>query len=106
MKAATEAMRKWTTAEGWRSMLARAHRPELEQAVLRVVLVGLVYVYVLWTVHRDGSLRPHRPRVRDRVRRDLRARLILLLRVISAGGQSNMRRALGMLADNARRPTR
>ena len=48
-------MRQWTTPEGWRSMLARVQRPELEQAVLRLVLVTLVYLYVVWTVHRDGS---------------------------------------------------
>ena len=47
-------MRQWTTLEGWRGMLSRVQRPELEQAVLRVVLVGLVYAYVVWTVHRDG----------------------------------------------------
>jgi two-component system sensor histidine kinase RpfC len=100
MKSATDAMRQWTTAEGWRSMLARVQRPELEQAILRVVLVGLVYVYVLWTVHRDG--------VFDRTELEFvvvcggifALGLILLLRVIHTGGHSNLRRAIGMLADN------
>ncbi|MEO8486597.1 MAG: ATP-binding protein [Betaproteobacteria bacterium] len=94
------AMKQWTTLEGWRAMLARVQRPELEQAVLRVVLVGLVYLYVVWTVHRDGTF--------DRT--DLEfvtagagffsLALILLLRVVSAGGHSNWRRAIGVIADN------
>ena len=54
-------------------MLARADRPELEQAVLRVVIVALVYVYVWWTVGRDGSARADRAGIRDRLRRHRRA---------------------------------
>jgi two-component system sensor histidine kinase RpfC len=81
-------------------MLARVQRPELEQAVLRVVLVGLVYVYVVWTVHRDG--------VFDRQDLEFVAAgagffslsLLIFLRVIAVGGHSNLRRAIGMLADN------
>jgi len=100
MKAATTAMRQWTTPEGRRAMMARVQRPELEQAVLRVVLVGLVYVYTLWSVHRDGTF--------DRTELEFvtagagffALAVVILLRVLSAGGHSNLRRAVGMLADN------
>jgi len=93
--------RKWTTLDGWRAMLARVERPELEQAVLRVLLVGLVYVYVLWTVHRDGEF--------DRADLEfvtvgagfVTLGLLLLLRVLASGGRSTLRRGIGMLADNA-----
>ncbi|CAG0961324.1 two-component system, sensor histidine kinase RpfC [Burkholderiales bacterium] len=92
---------RWTTVDGWRAMLARVQRPELEQAVLRVALVGLVYLYVVWTVHRDGAF--------DRTDLEfvsvgagfVSLALLILVRVLAAGGNSNARRALGMLADNA-----
>lgn len=90
-----------STVDGWRAMLARVQRPELEQAVLRVALVGLVYLYVVWTVHRDGAF--------DRTDLEfvsvgagfVSLALLILVRVLAAGGNSNARRALGMLADNA-----
>ena len=93
-------MRQWTTPEGWRSMLARVQRPELEQAVLRLVLVALVYLYVVWTVHRDGSFGGTDLEFVTAGAGFVTLAFILLLRVISAGGHSNLRRAIGMLADN------
>ncbi len=82
-------------------MLARASRPELEQAVLRVVLVALTYAYVVWFVHRDG--------VFDRTDLEfvtvgagfLLLSVLLLALVVASGGRPSVRRAIGMLADNA-----
>jgi two-component system sensor histidine kinase RpfC len=93
-------IRQWTTLEGWRSMLARVERPELEQAVLRLVLVALVYLYVVWTVHRDGSFDGTDLEFVTAGAGFVTLAFLLLLRVIGAGGHSNLRRAIGMLADN------
>ena len=100
MKPATDTMRQWTTAEGWRARMARVHRPELEQAILRVVLVGLVYVYILWTVHRDGAFERTEFEFVVACGGIFALALVLFVRVIQAGGQSNLRRAVGVLADN------
>ena len=91
----------WTTPEGWRARLARVQRPELEQAVLRVVLVTLVYVYVLWFVHRDGSFEGTDLEFVSAGAGFVTLALGLLVRVLASGGHSTPRRALGMLADNA-----
>ena len=100
MTRSTPTMRQWTTPEGRRAMLARVQRPELEQAVLRLVLVTLVYLYVVWTVHRDGSFDGTDLEFVTAGAGFVTLALILLLRVVSAGGHSNLRRAIGMLADN------
>jgi len=89
------------TAGGLRAMLARADRPEFEQAVLRVVIVALVYVYVWWTVGRDGEL--------ERIELEfvivcsgiVALSLSLLAGVLFQGGVSVGRRAIGIVADNA-----
>jgi two-component system sensor histidine kinase RpfC len=93
--------RKWTTLDGWRTMLARAERPELEQAVLRVLLVGLVYVYVLWTVHRDGEFDRADVEFVTAGAGFVTLGVLLLLRVLASGGRSTLRRGIGVLADNA-----
>ena len=93
-------LRQWTTTDGWRAMLARAERPEFEQAVLRVVLVGLVYVYVLWTVHRDGSFTGTDLEFVTVGAGFVSLAVLLLVRVLASGGRSTLRRAIGMIADN------
>jgi len=87
-------------AGGLRAMLARADRPELEQALLRVVIVALVYVYVWWTVTRDGRI--------EAIEREfvivcgviVATSLALLGGVLFVGGQSVVRRSLGIALDN------
>lgn len=83
-----------------RALLARADRPELEQAVLRVSIVALVYVYVWWTVWRDGRLDPIE-REFVLVCGAIVALSALLLAGVLKGGKSRIRRAMGILADNA-----
>lgn len=100
MKTSGEVKRQWTTAEGWRSMIARTDRPEFEQAILRVVLVGLVYVYILWSVNRDGTLDHHELSFVIACGGIFALSLMLLLLVLAKGGQSVPRRAIGMLTDN------
>lgn len=85
---------------GLRAMLARADRPELEQALLRVVIVALVYVYVWWTVGRDGRLEPIELEFVIVCGGIVALSLGLLAGVMFIGGQSVTRRALGILADN------
>ena len=94
-------MKRWTTLEGWRGMLSRVQRPELEQAVLRVVLVGLVYVYVVWTVHRDGAFDGTDFEFVSVGAGFVSLAVLILVSILASGGTSNTRRALGMLADNA-----
>lgn len=82
-----------------RALLARADRPELEQAVLRVSIVALVYVYVWWIVGRDGRLDPIE-REFVLVCGAIVALSVALLAGVLTGGKSRIRRALGILADN------
>ena len=88
-------------AGGLRAMLARADRPELEQALLRVAIVALVYVYVWWTVGRDGRLDPMEREIVLVCGVIVAASLALLGGVLFVGGQSVVRRSLGIALDNA-----
>ncbi len=90
----------WLDKASWRSRFARVQRPELEQAVLRVVLVGLVYLYVLWTVNRDGHINRHDAEFILVGAGFVLLGLALLLHVLLAGGSSAIRRVIGMVADN------
>ena len=46
---------------GWspqylRDLISTAHRPELEQTSLRVLIAGIVMVYLFWYASRDGAV--------------------------------------------------
>ncbi|MEP7062127.1 MAG: ATP-binding protein [Betaproteobacteria bacterium] len=84
-----------------RQIIGAVHRPELEQTALRVLIAGIVMVYLFWYALRD-----------DQVTRDVAQvlgvsvgffafSLLLTLRVLAVGGESVSRRMVGMLADNA-----
>ena len=97
-------MRNWiaqlSDPHQWRARLAGAQRPELEQGVLRVLLVGLVYLYVLWTVNRDGRIDRHDAEFILVGAGFVVLGVALLLRVLFVGGPSPARRFVGMVADN------
>lgn len=88
------------TTDGWRSMLAGASRPEFEQAILRVLLVGVVYLYVLWTVHRDGAFDRDDLEFVTVGALFVSLSIVLMLAVVSSAGPAVVRRSVGMLADN------
>ena len=82
-------------------MMARVERPEIEQATLRVVIVGLVLVYLIFAANRDGRIDQHESEVIWVAIGTVAFGLGLVFRIIAVGGTSVMRRLLGMLADNA-----
>ena len=88
-------------AEQWRVRLARVERPEIEQAGLRVLIVGLVLGYLLYAAHRDGRIDDLESQVLWVAVATLTIAVVILIRIVLVGGASRIRRALGMVADNA-----
>jgi two-component system sensor histidine kinase RpfC len=86
---------------GLADMLARAHRPELEQALLRVAIGGLVLVYLACSVYRDSRVTPDEAQVIWVAIGFFAFSVLLTLQVLTSGGVSIARRYLGMVADNA-----
>jgi len=92
----------WTSREGIELLIARSDRVELEQAKLRVVIAGLVLLYIAWYVSRSGGNSPQ-PLL------DVLMVAVgffwfwclLFIRILSAGKPSVPRRFLGMVVDNA-----
>jgi two-component system sensor histidine kinase RpfC len=81
-------------------MIARAERPELEQATLRVVIVSLVLAYLIFASYRDGRVDKHELEVIWVAVGTVAFGLCLMYRIVTVGGTSVTRRLLGMLADN------
>jgi two-component system, sensor histidine kinase RpfC len=86
---------------GLTEMLARAHRPELEQSLLRVAIGGLVLVYLAFSVYRDSHVTPDEAQVLWVAIGFFAFSIALTLQVLTSGGVSISRRYLGMVADNA-----
>ncbi len=86
----------------WRTRLARVDRLERGQALLRVSIVGLIYlIYLYGTVWRPGPDGPHETEFIAVGAGFVLLSFGILLRIIWRGGSSNIRRVLGMVADNA-----
>ncbi len=92
--------KRWMTTDGWRAMLASASRPEFEQAILRVLLVGVVYLDTLWSVHRDGAFDRDELEFVTVGALFVSLSIVLLLAVVASTGPAVVRRSIGMLADN------
>jgi len=90
---------------GWsqrvRDLIAMAHRPELEQTSLRVLIAGIVMVYLFWYSSRDGAVSPSERIVLLVSVLFFAFGLVLMLRVLLTARPSVRRRYLGMVADNA-----
>jgi two-component system sensor histidine kinase RpfC len=78
-----------------------AHRPELEQTSLRVVIAGIVMVYLFWYAFRDGAVSQNEQMVLFVSVLFFAFGLVLMLRVLLTARPSVGRRYLGMVADNA-----
>src|SRR5882672_6972058 len=92
---------RWRILATYRERVALAHRPELEQTSLRVLIAGIVMVYLFWYSLRDDSVSSSEEDV-------LRVSILffvfglaLMLRVLCTARPSVARRYLGMVADNA-----
>jgi two-component system sensor histidine kinase RpfC len=75
--------------------------PELEQAVLRVAVVGVVLAYLLWYVLRDGTIEPAEYQDLGIISGYLAFGVLLTLWILAAPHVSVARRFLGMIGDNA-----
>lgn len=84
-----------------RARLGQTERPELEQAALRVGVVGLIVAYMFVEAFRDGTLSGSEPRALFLAVLTLLFGLVLLAWIVQVGGRSVQRRVLGMLVDNA-----
>src|SRR5689334_25372577 len=78
-----------------------AHRPELEQTSLRVLIAGIVMIYLFWYSSRDGSVSASEGVVLQVSVWFFVFGLALMLRVLFTARPSVARRYLGMVADNA-----
>jgi len=91
---------------GWspqyvRDLISMAHRPELEQTSLRVLIAGIVMVYLFWYASRDGAVSKSEQTVLFVSVLFFAFGLVLMLRVLMTARPSVGRRYLGMVADNA-----
>ncbi len=86
---------------GLGAMLARAHRPELEQSLLRVAIGGLVLVYLAFSVYRDSHVTADEAQVLWVAIGFFAFSIALTLQILTSGAVSIARRYLGMVADSA-----
>ena len=82
-------------------MFARVERPELEQAGIRVAVVGLIVGYLFFESSRDGSIAPSEALALAWAMATLAFGFGLLIWIGAVGGKSVVRRVLGMIVDNA-----
>lgn len=87
--------------EHLRLMIARVERPELEQAAIRVTVVGLIAGYLFFAAKRDGVVADSEAQALFWAIVTLVFGMALLVWILGAGGKSIVRRVLGMIADNA-----
>ena len=86
--------------ERLKAILGAAPRPELEQAILRIVIVGVILAYLLWRVSRAGTIEPPKPQVVFVTGALLAFSIGLALEILASPKKSVARRLLGMIADN------
>jgi len=92
---------RWLSRDHLKAVIAAAPRPELEQAMLRVVIVAVILAYVFWYVLRDGTVGPEEYEVLAVTSGFLAFSVLLMLRILAAPLVSAPRLFLGMAADNA-----
>ena len=86
----------WLSLDRYRALVATAHRPELEQSSLRVLIAGIVMVYLFWYASRDGAVSPSEGVVLHVSIFFFVFSLALMLRVLMTARPSIARRYLGM----------
>lgn len=86
---------------GLGDLIARAHRPELEQSLLRVVIGGLVLLYLLIHVRRNAAMSSDEAQVLWVAVGFFVFSIALTAQILALQNVSIARRFLGMVADNA-----
>jgi len=94
-------VKTWWSLDYYRDLVAMVHRPELEQTSLRVVIAGIVMVYLFWYASRDGTVSQSEQMVLLVAVLFFAFGLVLMVRVLLTARPSVARRYLGMVADNA-----
>jgi two-component system, sensor histidine kinase RpfC len=90
---------RWLIRDRLKAVItALLRRPELEQALLRVVIVGSILAYLLL---RDGTIKPAEYEVLAVTIGFLAFGVLLTLRILAAPQDSMPRRFMGMIGDNA-----
>jgi len=82
-------------------VIAAAPRPELEQAILRVLIGGIVLAYVAWHVLRGGTVGPEENEILFVASGFVAFSVLLTVAILAAPRLSAPRRFLGMAVDNA-----
>jgi two-component system sensor histidine kinase RpfC len=93
-------MHDWLTRAHWKSLIDSAPRAELEQAALRIALVGLVYVYLLFSTLGHSVIRDHEEELILVGAGFLSLAILLIVLVFASGADSIPRRIVGIVADN------
>src|SRR5439155_20109307 len=91
---------RWLNRDRLKAVIAAAPRPELEQAVLRVGIVGIILAFLFWYVLRDGRIESAEYQVLTVTSVFLAFGVLLTLRILAAPFVSVPRRFIGMIADN------
>src|SRR6266404_3870724 len=91
---------RWLNRDRLKAVIAAAPRPELEQAVLRVGIVGIILAFLFWYVLRDGRIESAEYQVLTVTSVFLAFGVLLTLRILAAPHVSVLRRFIGMIADN------
>ena len=94
-------LRPWLAKHTPLPRLGTVQKQEVEQAVLRVALVGLVYIYVLWSILRDRQLTGSDTEFAIAGAGFVLLGVGILAHSVMSTAMSIPRRFLGMLADNA-----
>jgi two-component system sensor histidine kinase RpfC len=94
-------MQKTASPNRLQHLISTAHRPELEQTSLRVLIAGIVMIYLFWYAFRDGAISSNEELVLQVSVWFFVFGLALMLRVLVTARPSVPRRYLGMVADNA-----
>ena len=85
---------------GLSDRVARTHRPELNQSLLRIVIGGLVLLYLIFNVYRGNHVTGNETQVLCVAIAFFVFSIALTLQILMSNRVSIARRYLGMIADN------
>src|SRR5512141_2922302 len=97
--------RQWLTRKGWTEMFARAPRPELEQALLRVAIPAVVMIYLAFDAFIGDPLTAMERNALWFAVAFFQFAVILFGFVLAAKSDSAVRRLFGIVVDNTANTT-
>src|SRR5215831_2561039 len=83
-----------------KAIVAAAPRPELEQAILRIGIVGVILAYLVWRLSHPAAIDPAKIQVLYVTAGLLTFSIGLALQILAMPKTSVSRRLVGMVADN------